>query len=311
MKRTVVYGLGKLYHRYRRMIERREGIAAHCDRNPEAIAGFKDGITAETLAKTIDSYDEVYVTASMLSVLPYLRDILHIPMPKIVYFRSELPSYGGVHPEINFYVPSGEDAVLDGLFQRLGLLLSRVKYLEIGTNDPISGNNSYFLYRAGARGVLVDPMPVVADAVGIYRPGDRLIRAAVTGRAASKEATFYISNTLGSSSLHEEFQKEFVGQNRSVVDSYTVPLVGVNELLEEIGFLPDFMQVDAEGEDETIVRAIDFRKYRPKVLMVEIDHCDEESMIGFMQENGYAWYTSVGAVNAIFVEKGLLPSTAP
>ena len=301
-KRVVVYGLGKLYHQNRKMIERKKGIVAHCDKNPQAIAKFADGISPEEMARDIDNYDEVYVTTVILNVLPYLRDVLHIPLAKILYFREENLSYGGVHSEIRFYAKTGEDAVLCGLFHKLGLPLGKVKYLEIGTNDPAGGNNTYFLYRAGARGVLVDPMPVVADAVAICRPEDKMLQIAVTGIAETDTAEFYVSNTLGSSSLHEDFQKEFVGQNRSVIDRFSVPLVGVNELLEQIGFLPDFMQVDAEGEDETIVRAINFEKYRPKVLMVEIDHCDEEGLIKFMIQRGYTWYTTVGGVNAIFLD---------
>ena len=302
-KRIVVYGLGKLYQKYKQHIEACDKVVAHCDKNTELVKEYSDGITAFELSQNIDYYDEVMVTAKMVRVLPYLKKELHIPKNKIKYFETEIMSYGG-GPKLRFFASSGEDAVLCNIFRERGILLKDVKYLEIGTNDPIAGNNSFFLYQAGARGVLVDPMPIVSEAVALYRPEDRMMQLAVTGNTEKDSATFYISNTLGSSSLHEDFQTEFIGENRTVVDSFIVPLLGVNALLERIGFMPDFMQVDAEGEDEAIVRAIDFTKYRPKVLMVEIDHCSEKQMVNFMMEKKYTWYTTVGGVNAIFVDEG-------
>lgn len=64
MKRTVVYGLGKLYRRYAGSIERDRNIVAHCDKNPEIVKEFEDGISVEELARNIDTYDEVFVAAS-------------------------------------------------------------------------------------------------------------------------------------------------------------------------------------------------------------------------------------------------------
>lgn len=306
MKRIVVYGLGKNYKRYRRTIEKRQQIVAHCDQNPEKIKAFTDGITVEELARDIGSYDEVYVTTSMLRVFPYLRDAFHIPVEKITALGTEPMSYGGGHgiaPCLQLYGGNGEIMVLQLLVKELGLTPSKVKFVEVGTNDPIRGNNSYFLYAAGARGLLVDPMPVAAELAKIFRPEDRFLQAAVTDIAKQPTATFYESNTLSSSSLHEHFQEDFdPSEKRHVTKSYEVRLIGINELIEEAGYCPDILLIDAEGEDDTIVRGIDYRRYRPKIIIVEIDHCDEEALVRFMLDKGYLWYTTVDFTNAIFVE---------
>ncbi len=307
MKRIVVYGLGKNYKRYRRTIEKRQQIVAHCDRNPEKIKDFADGITVEDLARDVNSYDEVYVTTSLMRVFPYLRDELHVPVEKITALETRAVAYGGaqeISPQIQLYGGHGEVIALQLLASKLGLIPSAMKYIEIGTNDPIRGNNSYFLYAAGARGLLVDPMPIVADLAKIFRPEDRFLQAAVTDIAKQPTATFYESNTLGSSSLHENFQKEFdPSEKRYVTKSYEVRLIGINELIQEAGYCPDLLLVDAEGEDDTIVRGIDFNQYRPKIIIVEIDHCDEEALVRFIQEKGYLWYTTVDFTNAIFVDE--------
>lgn len=303
MKRTVVYGLGKLYKRYFRTIERNKNIVAHCDKNETLVKEFKDGITVDELKWNIDSYDEIYVTASLMKVYDYLINELHIPINKIVPLGTEKLSIGEERPLAQFYSTDSEAVVLQLLLERMNLPLPGVKYLEIGTHNPVRGSNSYFLYAAGARGVLVDPLPITARLAKAFRVGDLMISAAVTDVAESETATFYESSTLGSSSLHEDFYKEFdPKEHRHIVDHYTVSLIGINELLEQIDFVPDVLLIDAEGEDETIVRSIDFKKYRPKVLMAEIDHCDEAELAAYMWGKGYRWFTTVNYTNAVFVD---------
>lgn len=137
-----------------------------------------------------------------------------------------------ISPQIQLYGGHGEVIALQLLVSKLGLIPSAMKYIEIGTNDPIQGNNSYFLYAAGARGLLVDPMPIVADLVKIFRPEDRFLQVAVTDIAKQSTAIFYESNTLSSSSLHENFQKDFdPSEKRYVTKSYEVRLIGINELI--------------------------------------------------------------------------------
>ena len=195
--------------------------------------------------------------------------------------------------------------VLQLLVKEMNLTPSDIKLIEVGTNDPVSrGNNSYFLYAAGARGLLVDPLPIVADMAKVFRPEDRFLQAAVTDIAKRPTSTFYESNTLSSSSLHEHFQEDFdPSEKRHVTKSYEVRLIGINELIEEAGYCPDILLIDAEGEDDTIVRGIDYRRYRPKIIIVEIDHCDEEALVRFMLDKGYLWYTTVDFTNAIFVDE--------
>ena len=65
-KRIVVYGLGKLYKRYKQQIEACDKVVAHCDRNAELVKEYSDGITAFELSQNIDYYDEVMVTAKMV-----------------------------------------------------------------------------------------------------------------------------------------------------------------------------------------------------------------------------------------------------
>ena len=69
-----------------------------------------------------------------------------------------------------------------------------------------------------------------------------------------------------------------------------------------MGETPDLLLVDAEGEDEKILSAVDYARFQPKIIMVEMDHLDSsrEHMISFMRRHGYIEYTTI-KYNTIFV----------
>lgn len=49
----------------------------------------------------------------------------------------------------------GEDVVTDFILKYLKV--EGVSYLEVGAHDPVVLNNTFFFYRAGHRGVLIEP----------------------------------------------------------------------------------------------------------------------------------------------------------
>ena len=209
---------------------------------------------------------------------------------------------GGAQPQVQFYGMNNEEAVLLYLLQLCGRSPGDITYLEIGTNDPVRNNNSYFFYEQGARGVLVDPLPAVGRMIELFRPEDRFVHTAVTDHAEHDTITFYESNMLATSSIHADFQEEFDdGADHTVKHSYTVPLIGVNELLATMDDTPDLLLIDAEGEDVTIAEGVDYEKYRPLIIMVEVDHGDEAGLIQFLAARSYTWFTTISHTNAVFV----------
>lgn len=121
------------------------------------------------------------------------------------------------------YGEYGMDNLLIALMQMLGYKISELKYVEIGVNDPIINNNSYNLYKLGARGVLVDPMPAVRYLSGRTRPEDSFIQTAVMGVPVSDSVTFHVGALK---SIHRAFQEEHkIDMNN--VKQITVPVISI------------------------------------------------------------------------------------
>ena len=72
---------------------------------------------------------------------------------------------------------------------------------------------------------------------------------------------------------------------------------------------PTVIFIDAEGEDIKIAKAIDYDKYAPLIVCVEVcgyPQKEIERFVGFMQEMGYVLYTNIRNINDIFVKESML-----
>ncbi len=206
----------------------------------------------------------------------------------------------------------GEDRIIAYFFERIGL--KNPSYLEIGTNHPVLGNNTFSFYLTGSRGVLVEPDPSLHALIKNNRPADILLTAGIALNE-TKEATFYIfpANYSGWNTFSEEEVKVRDKMGVQVERKIMIPLQNVNDVIHSnFKEIPDFISIDVEGLDEEIIRSLDFEKNGPKLLCVETIRNGESafvekqhSLIEFICSKGYVVYADT-FVNTIFVKKELL-----
>jgi len=302
--RVVVYGLGKVFHKNKSKILERYNVIGFSDKNKSKCPTELNYIAWETLQERANEYDVLLVTAQPIVIIPDLVNNLDIPIEKIRVFSYDAVNY--LQDSVEFYGEHLEDAAVMLLLKMLNYDLKKVKYLEIGTNDPVGGNNSFNLYRCGARGLLVDPLPGVRYAVNLSRPEDEFLQAAVTDQYHGEKISFFECQNSGLSSLSLEHRDKWNNIVENDVQEIKVDLLGINDILGSLDFEPDVILVDAEGEDGKIVRGIEYEKYHPAILLIEVyDMSGEEyyDLVEFMNSKGYVRYTTIENTNAIFVLK--------
>ncbi len=137
-------------------------------------------------------------------------------------------------------------------------------YVEVGANDPKSLSQTYFLEKMGWRGVLVEPLPDLAEAQRRERRNSKVFELAVSAPEKTGEADFHVAGALSS-------------LDRNVKDNSTdygtvlrVKVVTLDSILEE-GKIQrvDFLSVDTEGTEVDVLRGFDVRKYQPALILVE------------------------------------------
>lgn len=174
------------------------------------------------------------------------------------------------HHLVPSYAQFGEDRVVDNL---LGEIRNGF-YVDIGCNMPIGCSNTWKLYLRGWRGIAVDGNPALIEKFRSIRKFDIAVAEVIS--KDSSPVDFYLSRNshlisgIGSQSVgHWQRSTE----NADIVNCIPVTLT---ELLNRYQAPHDFqfLSIDTEGNELDILEAMDFEKYHPYLIAIEIHSLD-------------------------------------
>ena len=204
----------------------------------------------------------------------------------------------------------GEDLIVHYLLQQIGI--QRPSYLDIGTNFPVAGNNTYFFYNRGFRGVCIEPDPALFAMIRKSRPRDTVLHAGVAV-SPQKEATLHVFphpytgwNTFSETEALRRTQESGILPRARI----SVPLLSINDVIaSNFKSCPHFLSIDVEGLDLEILQSLDFTRFRPEVICIEsitFSTQHQEAKIPeieeFMRAHGYFAYADTH-VNTIFCRR--------
>ena len=208
----------------------------------------------------------------------------------------------------NTFSQAGEDAIV--LFLSGDKKMDSISYLDIGTNIPDAGNNTYLFYKRGNRGVCVEADKTLLPRIQKVRPLDTIIHAGVAV-SDETEADFYIFDIKGLNTFDKvEAEKKLASGRHKLIQLVKVPLIGINQIIREnFSPYPDFLSIDIEGLDLEVLKSLDFTKYPIPIICVETCTYSENhirpkdgSIALFMNSKGYEVYADT-YINTIFVHK--------
>lgn len=214
----------------------------------------------------------------------------------------------GRDANIIFTSQTGEDRALLTYFggKRDGV------YVEVGAFDGVEMSNSYAFEQMGWSGVLIEADPDLAERCRRNRPKAQIVNSAAVPPGSPSQVTFQVaSENRGLSSL------ELDGASRSLLKSWTgrvairqitVPAKTLNEILGNAGIEKiDFMTIDVEGHEWSVLRGLDLRRWHPRVLILERNgNSPSRRIFEHLQRHGYR-YTGRTGVNDWYerIENGL------
>jgi FkbM family methyltransferase len=174
-------------------------------------------------------------------------------------------------------------------------------YVEIGAYDGIYLSNTAMLeLQYGWRGVLVEPIKEACDRMVESRPGSVCIHGVVSPEKGPLRFTYSAADggMLSGTAFdprHQERVEEESRRQHAQIEVRLVPAFHPNEVLGAAAALTqtgpsvkaiDFISIDTEGTELDILRAIDWKAFRPKLLCVE-NHFQERHQSDFLQSVGY------------------------
>tara|TARA_B110000003_G_scaffold133526_1_gene135500 strand:+ start:47 stop:754 length:708 start_codon:yes stop_codon:yes gene_type:complete len=140
-------------------------------------------------------------------------------------------------------------------------------YLDVGSQHPISNNNTYLLFKRGWSGINIDLDKKNIDLFNTARPNDINLNLAISSNVAEKKLYFYHDkspiNTL------DKVVSDF--QTASVKEIKRIKTTTLDIALQNLKFNNkiDYMNLDVEGHEMDIFKAFDLSVYKPSIISVE------------------------------------------
>lgn len=141
-------------------------------------------------------------------------------------------------------------------------------YVDVGGGHPVADNVSFWFYLKGWRGLVVEPQERLAAIYAGIRPRDHTV-SCLAGRSEG-ETEFHVVDKLHGFST--TVRENAAGASQFGAEYVTVrkPVRTLAALCAEAGLTGiDFLKIDVEGAEADTIAGMDFKRWRPRVVVVE------------------------------------------
>jgi FkbM family methyltransferase len=194
-----------------------------------------------------------------------------------------------------WYGQHGEDEILAAKFAK-----DDGVFVEVGAADGVVGSNTLAFEKVGWSGVLVEADPAAAELCRDARRSP-VVECAVVAPGSPSLATFtrvpQIQQLSGLKPGTEVLRRHGIDH----VEKVLVPCRTLDEVLHETipGQSPDFVTIDVEGHEWSVLQGFSLDVWRPTIVLVERNFYPDWRILRHMHRHGYA-YTRTTGVNDWF-----------
>ena len=236
-------------------------------------------------------------TRSVQSKRSFPLQFLHDSLDSFKLTSDLKDSYRSNHSYSQF----GEDKVIRSLLpERFG------SYLDIGAGHPVRNSNTYYLYKLGWHGTLIEPIAELAQTITKKRPRDQVVNCLITTEKGNVGNTKFFEFSPSELSTADQARAELLIQDGyKLVREYAVNVRAISEFTEVVRPADPFLfTIDIEGLDYSVLKSVNWTSFQPRVICVENpDWQDGRNKIGMMlQSEGYKLVSS-HFISAIYINQ--------
>lgn len=165
-------------------------------------------------------------------------------------------------------------------------------FVEFGATDGLTISNTHVLEKLmGWTGILAEPFPVWHDALAANR--GCIIDTRCVWEKSGEQLRFLGTRNEPELATLESFRDcdNHKGTRAKDPSIFTVETVSLNDLLDRNSApkVIDYLSVDTEGSEYTILKAFDFEAHRPRIITVEHNYMEgpREQIRMLLHAQGY------------------------
>ena len=157
------------------------------------------------------------------------------------------------------------------------------KYVDLGAFHPMRLSNTYLLFKKGWSGTNIDLNPITIDLFNLARKNDDNICCLMAGKENLLKDVYFEDWSAANS----------ITSNKNLSERKQMKTKTFESLIYK-NF--DFLNIDLEGHDYEILQTIDFKKFNPKLICIEIlENCsDKENIFDFLKQFNYSFIKNLG-----------------
>lgn len=201
------------------------------------------------------------------------------------------------------YSQDGEDMILSSMFDDLGGR-DRGFYIDVGALHPFRFSNTAYFYEKGWSGINIEPTPTAIEAFNKYRVRDVNLNIGIGENET--ELTFYCFDEPALNSFSKELSKERNDNTiYNITDEIKIKIYPLHQILKKYvpdGKKIDFLSIDVEGLDMSVLKSNDWQVYSPEFMLVE-DIIDIENLAA---SEVYSYLSALGYVLKAKTERTLI-----
>ncbi len=179
-------------------------------------------------------------------------------------------------------------------------------YVDVGACHPNFDSVTRLFYERGWMGLNLDPSTYYQQLLTKHRPRDINLKLAAS--STQGELEFYEVTGTGYSALSSDAVERAERTGAKVIKS-KVSVDKLSNILDQYAanISIDFLKIDVEGHERDVIAGLDFTRHRPKLILVEAVHPDNQApqwhlWESMLLESGYVFAVFDG-LNRFYVEK--------
>lgn len=185
---------------------------------------------------------------------------------------------------------AGEDMIVRGEFEEN----YKGVYVDVGAYHPKLFSNTYYFYKKGWKGIIVDPSLEMIQKHKQVRPNDIQVNVGVGKK--EKVMEYFVMDKGATNTFDENEMKKSVDlAGRKLMEKRMVAVLPLRKILYqylEKGVQVDLLSVDTEGMDLEVLQSMDWEKYCPKIVIAEEMEFDyknwkKSKLVVYMDKVGY------------------------
>ena len=159
-------------------------------------------------------------------------------------------------------------------------------FVDVGAHHPVGSSVTKIFSNAGWRGINIDPIQSLIDLFAVDRPNDINLAVGISNEPGFLKF-FDVENDQQRSTFDQTLGNHYKANGFPVIER-SIPVISLNEVFERhVNGPVDFLKVDAEGHEASVLLSLDFKRWRPHVVIVEAPLNQPRGWLCILENAGY------------------------